>query len=91
MTDEELVNPAQVKQMSFNGRALFFDLHTKQTFSVMPQRYAKAQRDFERWNELIRKSGKVVIIDFVIETETGRHWSWVYRPDEDYSEYEVSK
>lgn len=91
MTGEELVNPVQTKQMSFSGRALFFDLYTKQTFSVTPQQYAKAQRDFKYWNELIRKSGKVGTVDFVIETETGRHWSWVYRPDEDYSEYEVSK
>lgn len=91
MTGEELVNPVQTKQAFFQGRALFFDLYTKQTFSVTPQQYEKAQRDFDWWNEQIRKSGGVVMVDFVIKTETGRHWSWVYKPDEDYSEYEVSK
>ena len=59
MTGEELVNPVQTNQLSFSGRVLFFDLYTKQTFSVTPQQYAKAQRDFEYWNEQIRKSGKV--------------------------------
>ena len=87
MTGEELVNPVQTRQMPFSRRALFFDLHTKQAFSVTLQQYAKAQRDFEYWNEQIRKSGKIGTVDFVIETETGKHWPWVYRPDEDYSEY----
>ncbi len=87
MTGEELVNPVQTRQTPFSGRALFFDLHTRQTFSVTPQQYADAQRDFEYCNEQIRKRGKVGTVDFVIETETGKHWSWVYRPDEDYSEY----
>lgn len=91
MTGEELVNPIQTKQMFFSGRVLFFDLATKRTFAVTPQQYAKAQRDFEWWNAQIRKSGKIGMVDFVIETETGKHWSWVYKPDEDYSEYEVSK
>lgn len=50
MTGEELVNPVQTKQMSFQGRALFFDLRTKQTFSVTPQQYEEAQRNFDQWN-----------------------------------------
>ena len=91
MSGKELVNPVQTNHMSFSGRALFFDLNTRQTFSVTPQQYEKALRDFEWWHEQIRKSGKVGSVDFVIETETGRHWSWIYKPDEDYSEYEVSK
>lgn len=91
MVGEELVNPVQTRQMSFSGRALFFDLDTEQTFSVTPQQYEKAQRDFEYRNEQIRKSGMVGPAVFVIETETGKHWSWLYKPDEDYSEYGVSK
>jgi len=76
-------------QIPFQGRALFFDLTTKKTFSVTEQQFEKAKRDFDWWNNRIEESGKVGTVDFVIWTETGRHWAWVYKSDEDYSEYEV--
>ena len=67
------------------GRALFFDTDTKQTFSVTPQQYEKAARDYYWWTEQIKKSGAVCTVNFTIETETGAHHHWIYRFDEDYS------
>lgn len=86
MTGEELVNPIQTKQMHFQGRALFFDMRTRQTFSVTPQQYIEAQREFERCNEQLRERGIFGTANFVVETETGEHWPWVYRPNEDYTD-----
>lgn len=100
MTGEELVNPVQhgvveviiIKQVTFRTEAyVCFDLDKRETFVMTDEEYLKATEQFQAACDILKKNGLVFTPCFYVETETGRHCNWVWKPDGNYSEYEVSK
>lgn len=77
--------------MNFN-RCLFYDLDTKSTFSVSEAQWANAKREYEEQATVLTGfKGRRLYVSpcFSIKTETGTHYRWVYREDQDYSEDHV--
>lgn len=70
-----------------NHARLFFDTRKKTTFAVTPEQYRKAKERFERECDFVKKSGKVITPIFAIETDSGIHLDWIYKEDEDYTEF----
>lgn len=100
MTGEELVNPVQcgvvdviiTKQVTFRTKAFVcFDLDKRETFVMTAEEYCRAEEQFQAACDILKKNGLVFTPCFYVETETGKHFNWVWRPDGNYSEYEVSK
>lgn len=79
--------------MIFNSyRALFYDLDTRTTFSVSKEQWDNASREFEkRVSMLTAPNGIRLYVNpsFSIETETGTHYRWIFRKDQDYCEEHV--
>lgn len=100
MTGEELVNPVQrgvvdaiiTKQVTFRTKAyVCFDLDKREPFVLTDEEYQKAREQFERACGILKKNGLVFTPCFYVETATGKHFNWVWRPDGNYNEYEVNK
>lgn len=100
MTGEELVNPVQrgvvdviiTKQVTFRAKAFVcFDLDKRETFVMTEEEYCRAKEQFQAACDILNKNGFVFTPCFYVETETGKHFNWVWRPDGNYSEYEVNK
>lgn len=73
-------------------RSLFYDLDTKSMFSVSNEQWDNAVKEFEeQCYVLTRFKGRRFYVNpcFSIKTETGTHYRWVYREDQDYSEDHV--
>lgn len=79
--------------MIFNRRrTLFYDLDTKSIFSVSKEQWGNAKREFEeQCHVLIAPKGIRLYVSpcFSIKTETGTHYRWVFREDQDYCEEHV--
>lgn len=72
---------------TFNKRRyLFYDLTTKETFSVSPEQWQEAKKRFENTCAALYEKRRLYLNPtFIITTETGEHFNWLYRDDEDYS------
>lgn len=70
-----------------NHARLFFDRRKKTTFAVTPEQYRKAKERFERERDLIKESDRVMNPIFAIETDSGVYFDWIYKDDEDYTEF----
>ena len=69
------------------GRYLFYDLDTKTTFSVSEEQWNDAEREYERQCCSFKAPGRIrlyVSPCFSIRTETGTHYRWIFREDQDY-------
>ena len=87
-----VVDVIVTKQVTFRTKAyVCFDLDKRETFVMTEEEYHKAVEQFERACDVLKKNGFVFTPCFYVETETGKHFNWVWRPDGNYSEYEVSK
>lgn len=80
------------KQVTFRTKAyVCFDLDKRETFVMTEEEYHKAMEQFEAACSLLEARGLTFTPCFYVETETGKHFNWVWRPDGNYSEYEVNK
>lgn len=53
--------------------------------------YQAALAQYERTCAMLAESALLFTPCFYVKTETGIHSNWVWKPDGNYSEYEVSK
>lgn len=71
----------------------FYDLDTKTTFTVSKKQWDDAKKEFEDliYSLSVHGSrGRIYITPrLIIRTETGTHYNWIYRKDEDYREDHV--
>ena len=68
-------------------KVLFYDLDTESTFSVSEEQWDKARREFEEQCCILTapKGIKLFVSPcFSIKTETGTHYRWIFRKDQDY-------
>lgn len=80
------------KQVTFRTKAyVCFDLDKRETFVMTDEEYRRAVEQFEAACALLKKSGLTITPCFYVETETGKHFNWIWRPDGNYSEYEEKK
>lgn len=87
-----IVDVIITKQVTFRAKAyVCFDLDKREPFVMTDEEYQKATKQFERACDILKKNGLVFTPCFYVETETGKHFNWVWRPDGNYSEYEVNK
>jgi hypothetical protein len=100
MTGEELVNPVQrgvvdviiTKQVTFRTKAFVcFDLDKRETFVMTDEEYHEAVKRFEAACVTLKENGLIIAPSLCVKTETGEHFNWIWRPDGNYSEYEVKK
>lgn len=79
--------------MTYNRRrCLFYDLDTKSVFSVSNEQWDNAVREFEKQTHVLTAPKGIRILVspcFSIETETGTHYRWIFREDQDYREDHV--
>lgn len=79
--------------MIFNRRSrLFYDLDTKSTFSVSEEQWENAKREYEEQSSVLTAPKGIrlyVSPCFSIKTESGTHYRWVFREDQDYREDHV--
>ena len=87
-----VVDVIVTKQVTFRTKAyVCFDLDKRETFVMTEEEHHKAVEQFQAACGILKKNGLVFTPCFYVETETGKHFNWVWRPDGNYSEYEVSK
>ncbi len=81
------------KQVTFRTKAyLCFDLDKREPFVMTSEEYRRAEEQFEADCDRLKRNGCLIFTpSFYVETATGKHFNWVWRPDGNYSEYEVSK
>ena len=82
-----------IKQVTFRAKAyVCFDLDKREPFVMTSEEYHRAEEQFEADCDMLKINGRLIITHgFYVETKTGRHFNWVWRPDGNYSEYEVNK
>lgn len=78
----------------FSGRSkVFYDLDTKTTFTVSKKQWDAAKEEYKNLLyrlEVYGSRGPIYISPrFIIRTETGIHYNWIYRKDQDYREDHV--
>lgn len=90
---DEYVNPTGTHKMTYNNRrSLFYDLDTKSTFSVSSEQWDNAVKEYERRSRVLTAPNArrfYVSPCFSITTETGTHYRWLFREDQDYREDHV--
>lgn len=80
------------KQVTFRTKAyVCFDLDKRETFVMTDEEYLRATEQFQAACGILKRNGLVITPSFYVETETGKHFNWVWRLDGNYSEYEVKK
>ena len=67
-----------------DSNKLFFDLDKRETFAVSYEQYNKALLNFRDQIDYIRESNIKINPCFYIDTETGIHYNWIYKSDEQY-------
>ena len=76
-----------------NSRRLFYDLDTESTFSVSKEQWDIAVKEFEAqsWEPPTDPRRRRIYVSpcFSIKTETGIHFRWLFRKDQDYREDHV--
>lgn len=73
-------------------RSLFYDLDTGSTFSVSKEQWDNAVKEYEESScVLTGPKGRRIYVSpcFSIKTETGTHYRWLFREDQDYCEEHV--
>ena len=73
-------------------RSLFYDLDTKSMFSVSEEQWENAKREYEEQSSVLTAPKGIrlyVSPCFSIRTETGTHYRWIFREDQDYCEEHV--
>lgn len=74
------------KQVTFRTKAyLCFDLDRRETFVATEEQWLEAEINYQKQLEFMQSTGLIVSPVFCIETETGKHFNWMWRPDGDYS------
>lgn len=74
------------KQVTFRTKAyLCFDKDTRKTFVMTEEQWQEAEDKFRKTCKLLNDAGLVFTPMYYVETETGKHFNWVWRPDGDYS------
>lgn len=79
--------------MTYNRRrSLFYDLDTKSTFSVSNEQWDNAVKEFKKQCHIFMAPKGIRLFvspSFSIKTETGTHYRWIFREDQDYCEDHV--
>ena len=70
-------------------RFLFFDTNTKEKFLVSKSEFEDSKADYihKKFTCENYKNPIIAPVPFMIKTATGEHLDWIYKSDEDYSEY----
>lgn len=75
-----------------NRRQLFYDLDTKSIFSVSREQWETAKKEYaEQWSIFTSLNERRLYVNpcLSIKTETGTHYRWLFRKDQDYREEHV--
>lgn len=87
-----IVEVIVTKRVTFRTNAyVCFDLDKRETFVMTEEEYHKAVERFEAACVTLKENGLIITPSLYVETETGTHFNWIWNPDGNYSEYEVSK
>ena len=75
------------KQVTFRTKVyLCFDRDRRETFVLTDEQWREAKERFAKACKLLHDAGVVFTPVLYVETETGKHFNWVWRPDGNYSE-----
>lgn len=75
------------KQVTFRTNVyLCFDLDKRETFVMTSEEYQRAMEQYEATCNMLKENGLIFTPCFYVETETGKHFNWIWRPDGNYSE-----
>lgn len=77
------------KTIIVEDRFLLFDTYTKETFLASESELKDSMADyiFKKKTCENYKNPIIAPVLFMIKTATGEHLDWIYKSDEDYSEY----